>query len=188
MATICTAPSQARLYFDRQLTEAPLLNVIARPERVFTISADRRTSTHRWLPYGPLDTTKGAQPFHIDTEKSARQLFGVPFVEGLQEHVATRFAVGPEGKLLFSCGYWDHSIKCSALQAWQAVYAPESATSQCPSPPPALCPLTSKNPPPLHCEDTPCTVKTCPCTVKTHPGRHISPRMRCPAIRSWKRY
>ena len=78
------------------------------------MTGDRRTSSHRWLPSAPLDASR-AQPFHIETDRAVRHLFGVPFVEGLHEHVATRFAVGAEGLRLFSCGYWDNSVKCSHL-------------------------------------------------------------------------
>ncbi|KAL3922107.1 MAG: hypothetical protein SGPRY_004679 [Prymnesium sp.] len=162
MATICSSPSHARLYLERQLSAHPLPGLFSLPDRVIVVSSDRRASSHRWLPYGPLDATP-AQPFHIDTERPSRHIFGVPLAEGpfqlcgmfvlfvalafpsrfcdallpnrlshrgfqVLDLPAPRFAVGGEGPRLFSCGYWDNSIKCSLLdgrggQTYQTVHA-----------------------------------------------------------------
>lgn len=82
MATICSSPSHARLYLERQLSAHPLPGLFSLPDRVIVVSSDRRASSHRWLPYGPLDATP-AQPFHIDTERPSRHIFGVPLAEGV---------------------------------------------------------------------------------------------------------
>ena len=112
-ASLITAPTQARLYFNRPLADAALLAVAARADRLVTVAADRRVSSHRWLPHAPLEAGT-APPFHIDPARAPRLGFGVPFA-GDQHHATTRFAASSDGRLLYSCGYWDHSLKATQL-------------------------------------------------------------------------
>ena len=113
--TLCTAPAEARLAFEGQLSAAPVLALAARHDRIVSVGADRRLSTHRWLSNGLVDTRQGQQPYAVAAERAPRQPFGVPFVEGLSAAPAARFAASADGRHLFSSGYWDHSVKCSTV-------------------------------------------------------------------------
>ena len=118
-ASLITAPTQARLYFNRPLADAALLAVAARADRLVTVAADRRVSSHRWLQHAPLEAGT-APPFHIDPSRAPRLGFGVPFA-GDQRHATTRFAASSDGRLLYSCGYWDHSLKATQLADGRSV-------------------------------------------------------------------
>ena len=111
--SLITAPTQARLYFNRPIADAALLAVAASADRLVTVAADRHVSSHRWLPHAPLEAGT-APPFHIDPARALRLGFGVPFA-GDQRHATTRFAASSDGRLLYSCGYWDHSLKATQL-------------------------------------------------------------------------
>ena len=118
-ATVCSMPHEAQLLLERQLSRSAVIAIAASHERLVCIGADRRTSTHRWLARGVLEgaSTKG----HAADDGKGRPPFGVPFVEGLQERVAGRFAQSADGRHLFSCGYWDRSIRCSNLTDGRSV-------------------------------------------------------------------
>jgi hypothetical protein len=101
---------------ERPLSRAPLLAVALTPERIVGVGADRRTSTVKWQPgVSPLEPPGriAADVLIGSAANERRPIFGVPFVEGLLEHPATRFAVSADGRHLFSCGYWDRSVRCS---------------------------------------------------------------------------
>ena len=86
------------------LSDAAILAVVARADRLVTVAADRRVSCHRWLPHAPLEAGT-APPFHIDAARAPRLTFGVPFADD-QRLATTRFAASADGRLLYSCGYW----------------------------------------------------------------------------------
>ena len=112
-ATVCSHPSHAKLLCEKQLSRAPVLALALCHDRVIGVGADRRTSCHRWLVGGLLDSAKGPSLEPLGGER--RHTFGVPFVDGLQDQPGSCFAVSADGRHLFSCGYWDRSVKCSHL-------------------------------------------------------------------------
>ena len=116
LATVTSAPTCAVMLHERQLSRAPLLAVALTPERIVGVGADRRTSTVKWQQGVGLLEPPGRVATDVFIGSAAnerRPIFGVPFVEGLLEHPATRFAVSADGRHLFSCGYWDRSVRCS---------------------------------------------------------------------------
>jgi len=112
-ASLIVAPGQSRLYFNKLLGDSAVLAVAARAERIVTVAADRRASCHGWRPHAPNEAGKEL-PFHLDTGRAPRLLFGVPFADD-QRQATTRFAASGDGRLLYSCGYWDHSLKVTQL-------------------------------------------------------------------------
>ena len=93
------------------------------------------------MPHAPLEAGS-APPFHIDPARAPRLGFGVPFAGDLLP-ATTRFAASADGRLLYSCGYWDHSLKASQLADGRSAQSLRAHTDVvrylCPCLSPCLC-------------------------------------------------
>ena len=115
--SVCAAPAEARLLCERQLSRAPILALSLGAERIVCVGADRRVSSHRLLSGSLLDGARAGPVQLLDDRSGASEKrhanFGVSIVDGVREHPGERFALSSDGRHLFSCGYWDRSVKCS---------------------------------------------------------------------------
>ena len=68
----------------------------------------------------------------VDPARAPRLGFGVPFA-GDQHHATTRFAASSDGRLLYSCGYWDHSLKATQLALITGIHRLTGADQQGPA-------------------------------------------------------
>ena len=103
----------ARLLGERQISRAPVLAIALSHDRLVGVGADRRTASLRWASGALVDGIKG-HALALDPNTSERRhAFGVPFVEGLLDLPGGRFAASADGRHLYSCGYWDRSVKCT---------------------------------------------------------------------------
>ncbi|XP_068790145.1 neurobeachin-like protein 2 isoform X3 [Struthio camelus] len=91
------------------------------PDVLVTVSANGLLGTHNWLPYDKnisnyFSFTKDPT---VSNAKTQRFLQG-PFAPGadLSSHT---LAVSPDGKLLFSGGHWDNSLRVTALAKGKVV-------------------------------------------------------------------
>ncbi|XP_075464697.1 neurobeachin-like protein 1 isoform X2 [Ascaphus truei] len=85
------------------------------PEVLVTVSRDSVIGTHGWLPYDR--TISNYFTFIRDptvTNPKTQRLLTGPFAPGL-EITSKLFVVSHDGKLLFSGGHWDNSIRVTSL-------------------------------------------------------------------------
>uniref|UniRef100_A0A8D2LFB4 Neurobeachin-like protein 2 n=1 Tax=Varanus komodoensis TaxID=61221 RepID=A0A8D2LFB4_VARKO len=85
------------------------------PDVLVTVSANGLLGTHGWLPYDKnisnyFSFTKDST---VSNAKTQRYLYG-PFAPGVDVSSKT-LAVSHDGKLLFSGGHWDNSLRVTAL-------------------------------------------------------------------------
>ncbi|XP_025945583.1 neurobeachin-like protein 2 isoform X1 [Apteryx rowi] len=91
------------------------------PDVLVTVSANGLLGTHNWLPYDKnisnyFSFTKDPT---VSNAKTQRFLQG-PFAPGADLSSRT-LAVSPDGKLLFSGGHWDNSLRVTALAKGKVV-------------------------------------------------------------------
>ncbi|XP_010219526.1 PREDICTED: LOW QUALITY PROTEIN: neurobeachin-like protein 2, partial [Tinamus guttatus] len=91
------------------------------PDVLVTVSANGLLGTHNWLPYDKnisnyFSFTKDPT---VSNTKTQRFLQG-PFAPGADLSCRT-LAVSPDGKLLFSGGHWDNSLRVTALAKGKVV-------------------------------------------------------------------
>ncbi|NWJ10578.1 NBEL2 protein, partial [Crypturellus undulatus] len=91
------------------------------PDILVTVSANGLLGTHNWLPYDKnisnyFSFTKDPT---VSNTKTQRFLQG-PFAPGADLSCRT-LAVSPDGKLLFSGGHWDNSLRVTALAKGKVV-------------------------------------------------------------------
>jgi WD40 repeat protein len=86
---------------------------------IVSISSDRVLQMHRWKPF----VAEADPPFLLELEKNAyfskRNRVGLNFASSLKD-LESLFAVFGGGKL-FSCGYWDFSLRISLLESGKTV-------------------------------------------------------------------
>ncbi|XP_064361708.1 neurobeachin-like protein 2 isoform X1 [Dromaius novaehollandiae] len=92
------------------------------PDVLVTVSANGLLGTHNWLPYDKnisnyFSFTK--DPTVSNANRTQRFLQG-PFAPGADLSSRT-LAVSPDGKLLFSGGHWDNSLRVTALAKGKVV-------------------------------------------------------------------
>uniref|UniRef100_A0A8C3S1W5 Neurobeachin-like protein 2 n=1 Tax=Chelydra serpentina TaxID=8475 RepID=A0A8C3S1W5_CHESE len=85
------------------------------PDVLVTVSANGLLGTHGWLPYDKnisnyFSFTKDPT---VSNAKAQRFLSG-PFAPGVEVSAKT-LTVSPDGKLLFSGGHWDNSLRVTSL-------------------------------------------------------------------------
>ncbi|XP_071415968.1 neurobeachin-like protein 2 isoform X2 [Pithys albifrons albifrons] len=91
------------------------------PDVLVTVSANGVLGTHNWLPYDKnisnyFSFTKDPT---VSNAKTQRVLQG-PFAPGTELSART-LAVSPDGKLLFSGGHWDNSLRVTSLAKGKVV-------------------------------------------------------------------
>ncbi|NWU85809.1 NBEL2 protein, partial [Onychorhynchus coronatus] len=91
------------------------------PDVLVTVSANGLLGTHNWLPYDKnisnyFSFTKDPT---VSNAKTQRFLQG-PFAPGVDLSSRT-LAVSPDGKLLFSGGHWDNSLRVTSLAKGKVV-------------------------------------------------------------------
>uniref|UniRef100_A0A8U8BWE7 Neurobeachin-like protein 2 n=1 Tax=Geospiza parvula TaxID=87175 RepID=A0A8U8BWE7_GEOPR len=91
------------------------------PDILVTVSANGLLGTHNWLPYDKnisnyFSFTKDPT---VTNAKTQRFLQG-PFAPGA-DLSSTTLAVSPDGKLLFSGGHWDNSLRVTSLAKGKVV-------------------------------------------------------------------
>uniref|UniRef100_K7GGM5 BEACH domain-containing protein n=1 Tax=Pelodiscus sinensis TaxID=13735 RepID=K7GGM5_PELSI len=91
------------------------------PDVLVTVSANGLLGTHGWLPYDKnisnyFSFTKDPT---VTNAKAQRVLSG-PFAPGAELSART-LTVSPDGKLLFSGGHWDNSLRVTALSKGKVV-------------------------------------------------------------------
>ncbi|NXR74405.1 NBEL2 protein, partial [Pycnonotus jocosus] len=91
------------------------------PDILVTVSANGLLGTHNWLPYDKnisnyFSFTKDPT---VTNAKTQRFLQG-PFAPGAELSSRT-LAVSPDGKLLFSGGHWDNSLRVTSLAKGKVV-------------------------------------------------------------------
>ncbi|XP_027763570.1 neurobeachin-like protein 2 [Empidonax traillii] len=91
------------------------------PDVLVTVSANGLLGTHSWLPYDKnisnyFSFTKDPT---VSNAKTQRFLQG-PFAPGVDLSSRT-LAVSPDGKLLFSGGHWDNSLRVTSLAKGKVV-------------------------------------------------------------------
>uniref|UniRef100_A0A8C5N2A9 Neurobeachin like 1 n=1 Tax=Leptobrachium leishanense TaxID=445787 RepID=A0A8C5N2A9_9ANUR len=84
------------------------------PEQLVTISQNLVLGTHGWLPYNKnISNFTFNKDQTVTNPKTLRTLCG-PFAPGL-EITSKLFVVSHDGKVLFSGGHWDNSIRVTSL-------------------------------------------------------------------------
>ncbi|XP_034615649.1 LOW QUALITY PROTEIN: neurobeachin-like protein 2 [Trachemys scripta elegans] len=91
------------------------------PDVLVTVSANGLLGTHGWLPYDKnisnyFSFTKDPT---VSNAKAQRFLSG-PFAPGVEVSSKT-LTVSPDGKLLFSGGHWDNSLRVTSLSKGKVV-------------------------------------------------------------------
>uniref|UniRef100_A0A8C3S4Y9 Neurobeachin-like protein 2 n=1 Tax=Chelydra serpentina TaxID=8475 RepID=A0A8C3S4Y9_CHESE len=91
------------------------------PDVLVTVSANGLLGTHGWLPYDKnisnyFSFTKDPT---VSNAKAQRFLSG-PFAPGVEVSAKT-LTVSPDGKLLFSGGHWDNSLRVTSLSKGKVV-------------------------------------------------------------------
>ncbi|XP_060638681.2 neurobeachin-like protein 2 [Anolis sagrei] len=91
------------------------------PDVLVTVSANGLLGTHGWLPYDKnisnyFSFTKDST---VSNAKTQRYLYG-PFAPGVEVSAKT-LAVSHDGKLLFSGGHWDNSLRVTSLSKGKVV-------------------------------------------------------------------
>ncbi|XP_042328517.1 neurobeachin-like protein 2 isoform X2 [Sceloporus undulatus] len=91
------------------------------PDVLVTVSASGLLGTHGWLPYDKnisnyFSFTKDST---VSNAKTQRYLYG-PFAPGVEVSSKT-LAVSHDGKLLFSGGHWDNSLRVTSLSKGKVV-------------------------------------------------------------------
>ena len=98
--------------FNADARQNPLVYVHAYAEFIVTLSAGRRVGHHRWMPFPNFQGSPFT--FELDRNAGSRTRIGVEFARDF-DMAQPCFAVSPDGKLLFSCGHWDATFKCSSI-------------------------------------------------------------------------
>uniref|UniRef100_A0A8C0QRG5 Neurobeachin-like protein 2 n=1 Tax=Chelonoidis abingdonii TaxID=106734 RepID=A0A8C0QRG5_CHEAB len=91
------------------------------PDVLVTVSANGLLGTHSWLPYDKnisnyFSFTKDPT---ISNAKAQRFLSG-PFAPGVEVSSKT-LTISPDGKLLFSGGHWDNSLRVTSLSKGKVI-------------------------------------------------------------------
>ncbi|ETE68362.1 Neurobeachin-like protein 2, partial [Ophiophagus hannah] len=91
------------------------------PDMMVTVSANGLLGTHSWLPYDKnicnyFNFTKDST---VSNPKTQRYLYG-PFAPGAELSSKT-LVVSHDGKLLFSGGHWDNSLRVTSLSKGKVV-------------------------------------------------------------------
>ncbi|XP_013907949.1 PREDICTED: neurobeachin-like protein 1 [Thamnophis sirtalis] len=91
------------------------------PDMMVTVSANGLLGTHSWLPYDKnisnyFSFTKDST---VSNPKTQRYLYG-PFAPGAELSSKT-LVVSHDGKLLFSGGHWDNSLRVTSLSKGKVV-------------------------------------------------------------------
>ncbi|XP_072858872.2 neurobeachin-like protein 2 isoform X3 [Pogona vitticeps] len=91
------------------------------PDVLVTVSANGLLGTHGWLPYDKnisnyFSFTKDST---VSNSKTQRYLYG-PFAPGVDVSSKT-LAVSHDGRLLFSGGHWDNSLRVTSLSKGKVV-------------------------------------------------------------------
>lgn len=100
-------------YFNADARKNPLVYVHAYADFIVTLSSGRSVGHHRWMPFPNFQGSPFT--FELDRNVGSRTRIGVEFARGF-DMAQPCFAVSPDGKLLFSCGHWDATFKCSSLE------------------------------------------------------------------------
>uniref|UniRef100_A0A8C6XE33 Neurobeachin-like protein 2 n=1 Tax=Naja naja TaxID=35670 RepID=A0A8C6XE33_NAJNA len=125
---------QLKLFFVEGISDwIPLVQVVVpksqshsfitqgSPDMMVTVSANGLLGTHSWLPYDKnisnyFSFTKDST---VSNPKTQRCLYG-PFVPGA-ELSSKMLVVSHDGKLLFSGGHWDNSLRVTSLSKGKVV-------------------------------------------------------------------
>jgi hypothetical protein len=99
-------------YFNADARQNPLVYVNAYAEFIVTLSSGRRVGHHRWMPFPNFQGSPFT--FELDRNAGSRTRIGVEFARDF-DMMQPCFAISPDGTLLFSCGHWDATFKCSSL-------------------------------------------------------------------------
>lgn len=99
-------------YFNADVRQNPLVFISAYAEFIVTLSSGRRVGHHRWMPFPNFQGSPFT--FELDRNAGSRTRIGVEFARDF-DMMQPCFAVSPDGTLLFSCGHWDATFKCSSL-------------------------------------------------------------------------
>ncbi|KAL7977800.1 hypothetical protein Chor_010752 [Crotalus horridus] len=91
------------------------------PDMMITVSANGLLGTHSWLPYDKnisnyFSFTKDST---VSNPKTQRYLYG-PFAPGAELSSKT-LVVSHDGKLLFSGGHWDNSLRVTSLSKGKVI-------------------------------------------------------------------
>ncbi|XP_063285902.1 neurobeachin-like protein 1 isoform X1 [Pelobates fuscus] len=84
------------------------------PEQLVTISQNLIIGTHGWLPYNKNTSNFTFNKDQTVTNPKTQRLLSVPFAPGL-EITSKLFVVSHDGKVLFTGGHWDNSIRVTSL-------------------------------------------------------------------------
>ncbi|KAM8934102.1 neurobeachin-like protein 1 [Pelodytes ibericus] len=84
------------------------------PEQLVTLSQNLIIGTHGWLPYNKNNSNFTFNKDQTVTIPKTQRILSGPFAPGL-ELTSKLFVVSHDGKVLFSGGHWDNSIRVTSL-------------------------------------------------------------------------
>jgi Beige/BEACH domain/Neurobeachin beta propeller domain/Neurobeachin/BDCP, DUF4704 alpha solenoid region/Neurobeachin alpha solenoid region/PH domain associated with Beige/BEACH len=98
----------------------PLLFIHTSPDRIITAGLDRVVHVHRWRN----STPEYVPPFSFEPDRKAYsgkpRKFGAHFAPNLRIQ-PNFFAVTRDNRYMLSCGHWDSSVKCTAIDGCTVV-------------------------------------------------------------------
>jgi len=96
----------------------PISHIRCLTDRVHTLSAERVLGVHRWNAFPTFQGYPVA--LHVDPAPYSRRI-AVEQLSAAPPQEAHRFGSSPDGKLIYSCGFWDNSIRVTAVDGQRPI-------------------------------------------------------------------
>ena len=116
-------PLNPQPYYFQHVTKSSKDAVlfVAAGDRIITVGRDRFVGTHKWQYNHSVVGNTLPFSFEMDKYQFSRRKMGVHQVNISGTLGSNCFAVSPDEKFIFSCGYWDDSFKVASLDSLKVV-------------------------------------------------------------------